>query len=63
MLTNKQQVIKDRRDAVGKAYTEKPEQDAVTTLVEKLAKKYNVTQVTIYGDLKILGLTGDGRKA
>ena len=58
MLTNKQQIIKNRRDVVGEAYKGLADKkQAVSPLVEYLAKRFKVSQVTIYGDLKYLGLT------
>ena len=57
MITNKQQIIKDRREIVGKAYKCAIENgEAITPIVNTLAKKYKVSQVTIYGDINYLGL-------
>jgi DeoR/GlpR family transcriptional regulator of sugar metabolism len=51
-LTNKQKVIKDRRISVMSAYNNRGAL-AVTILVKSLAKKFNVTEVTIYNDIKL----------
>jgi len=51
-LTQAKQKVKDRRDYVYKAYVNKPADLAVTTLVNTLSKKYKVSTVTIFGDIK-----------
>lgn len=53
-LTNKQQSIKERREYVQTAYINKPFDLATTSLVNALAKKFNVTTVCIYGDIKLI---------
>jgi len=52
-LTQAQKKIKDRRDYVYLAYTNKPGDLATTSLVNALSKKFKVSPVTIYGDIKI----------
>lgn len=55
-LTKKQKAVKTRRDYAGAAYKNKGEQ-AVSAVVKAIADKFNVTDITIYADLKALGLT------
>ena len=57
MLTQKQENIKNRRAVVSEAYSKLDGKDAVTPLVNYLAKRFKVSQVTIYADLKALELT------
>lgn len=58
MLTNKQQNIKDRREVVSRAYKSAIDnKEAISPVVATLAKKYKVSQVTIYGDINYLGLS------
>lgn len=53
MLTNKQQAILNRREAVSKAYRDAIDNNwAISPLVEMLSKKYRVSQLTIYNDIK-----------
>ena len=57
MLTNKQQNIKNRREVVSGAYKSAIDnKEPISPLVATLAKKYKVSQVTIYGDINYLGL-------
>jgi hypothetical protein len=51
-LTNKQKAIKERREYAYTAYTNKPFDLAVSSLVKAIAKKFNVTEVQIYNDIK-----------
>lgn len=58
-LTNKQQSIKDRRKYVYNAYINIPFDLAVSTLVKALSKKFNVTEVQIYNDIKEMKKAND----
>lgn len=53
-LTQAQQKIKQRREYVSDAYNNKPDGLAVTSLVNSLSKKFKVSSVTIYGDIKMI---------
>lgn len=63
MLTQKQEIIKNRRSVVSEAYTKLDGKDAVTPLVDYLAKRFKVSHVTIYGDIKALGLVTKKKSA
>jgi len=53
-LTNKQKSIRDRRKYVYDCYNNIDPNLAVSVLVGTLAKKYNVTDVQIYNDIKYM---------
>lgn len=54
MLTQKQENIKNRREVVGKAYQSAlNNKEAISPLVKILAKKYKVSDVTIYADIEV----------
>jgi DeoR/GlpR family transcriptional regulator of sugar metabolism len=59
MLTEKQEIINNRREVIKQGFELLTEQDAVSPFVAILAKRFKVSQVTIYGDMKALGI---GRK-
>ena len=50
-LTKSQKKIQDRRSVVYKEYQESD--NTVQEIVDKMAKKFNVSTVTIYSDIKI----------
>lgn len=52
-LTKSQKKIQDRRSVVYQAYLS-DDCDSVQQTVEKMAKKYGVSTVTIYGDIKAM---------
>lgn len=54
MLTKKQQAIVNRRNTVKEQLLQidNSNKGEVTVLVQKNAKRYNVTEVTIYDDIK-----------
>lgn len=51
-LTNKKKAIKERREYAYTAYINKPLDLAVSSLVKAIARKFNVTEVQIYNDIK-----------
>lgn len=53
-LTNKQKQIRDRREYVYNAYSNKPGDLPTGNLVKALAKKYNLTEVQIWLDIKCM---------
>ena len=59
MLTDKQEIINNRREVVKQGFELLNDQDAVSPFVAIIAKRFKVSQVTIYGDMKALGI---GRK-
>lgn len=50
-VTKSQKKIQDRRSIVYKEYQDSD--DTVQEIVDRLAKKFNVSTVTIYSDIKI----------
>lgn len=50
-LTKSQKKIQDRRSIVYKEY--QTSDNTVQEIVDKMAKKFNVSTVTIYSDIKI----------
>jgi ribosomal protein L31E len=51
-LTDHKKRVKQRKTFVYDAYINKPDTEAVTCLVEFLAKKFKVSVVQIYNDIK-----------
>lgn len=51
-MTDHKKRVRERKSFVYNAYTNKPEDIAVTDLVLDLARKYKVTAVQIYNDIK-----------
>lgn len=51
-MTEHKKRVRERKSFVYNAYLNKPEDVAVTDLVLELARKYRVTIVQIYNDIK-----------
>lgn len=53
MITTTQEKINNRRVIVSEAYSKLSNGEAVTALVNYLSKRFKVSSVTIYNDIKI----------
>lgn len=64
MIKSKQDRIKDRRKLVKETFSQmRDEKNLVSAIVARLSRMHSVTEITIYNDLKELGLTnGKPRK-